>query len=160
MKGQFERLHSFKYKIFLHLVLYKATKSSTMFLKILHSRITCRWILMAWIMWHVFPSCCLFDLVDSHGFCNTCQVLCVCPTRWNAIHTWPRRSWSATATLRASQWRLTAPWAPPTDPGQSAWQSQLCQNNMGSCYKVGHTCLNASSVFANLIMSVTSLWLV
>lgn len=46
-------------------------------------------------------------------------VCIVCLTRWSAIRTWPRRSWSTIATLRASQWLLIALWVHLTGPGQS-----------------------------------------
>ncbi len=52
------------------------------------------------------------------------------PTRWSATHTWPRRSWSTTAILKASRWQLTARWAPLTDPGQLARQLVYYTNNI------------------------------
>lgn len=62
-------------------------------------------------------------MIRAESFSSICSS-CVClrSPRLNATHTWPRRSWSATATLRASPWRPTAPWAPPTGSGQSRKQ--------------------------------------
>lgn len=49
--------------------------------------------------------------------------------RWSVTRTSPRKSSSTTATRRASRWRLTAPWAPLKDPGQSACPSHSRHTN-------------------------------
>lgn len=59
--------------------------------------------------------------------------------RWSATHTSLRKSSSTTATLRASLWRLTVPWAPLKDPGQSACLShyQHTDSSIAFASKVG-----------------------
>lgn len=88
--------------------------------------------LVRWVLYKIRPSV-QVDQALLYIKCNWLLVTCFScvfvAVRLSVTHTSPRKSWSITATRRASRWRLTAPWAPLKDPGQWACPSHSRDTN-------------------------------